>query len=140
VWARVAPDAPFEPVDGCFIAVEDTATASPAGAHLRALLVLGFRPERPGISLVAHHTDLDPTAAAARADHPWREDAAPFANAIPGGERRGFHALTTTSELEAIVLRVLHELDRHSDRLHAREPGDEHGATTLPYIEVDAAA
>lgn len=140
VWARVAPEAPFEPVDGCFIAIEDAAIVSPAGAHLRALLVLGFRPERPGVSLVPHHTDLDPTEAAARADHPWREDAAPFANAIPGGERRGFHALTTTSELEAIVLRVLHELDRHPDRLHARAPGHERGATSLPYIEVDAAA
>lgn len=140
VWARVAPDAPFEPVDGCFVAVEDTPAASPAAARLRVLLILGFRPDRPGISLVPHHTDLAPSEAAARADHPWREDAVPFANAIPGGERRHLRAITTTSELEAIVLRVLHELDRHSDRLHAREPRPESGATTLPYIEVDAAA
>lgn len=137
VWARVAADAPFEPVDGCFIVVDDTAPAPQAGTHLRALLVLGLRPERPGISLVAYRTDLDPRTAAAHAEHPWREDAAPFANAIPGGERQALRAITTTSELEAIVLRTLHYLDRNPARLVAREPAQPgEGDTALPHTEV----
>jgi hypothetical protein len=137
VWARVAADAAFEPVDGCFIVVDDTMAAPQSGAHLRALLVLGLRPERPGISLVSYRTDLDPRNAAALAERPWREDSEPFGNAIPGGERQALHAITTTSELEAIALRVLHYLDRHPDRLVAGTPdaADEDG-TTLPYTTV----
>jgi hypothetical protein len=139
VWARVAADAPFEPVDGCFVVVDDTAPAPQSGAHLRALLVLGLRRERPGISLVAYRTDLDPHAAAAHAEHPWREDAPPFGNAIPGGERQALHAITTTSELQAIVLRILHYLDRHPGRLAAREPAESGERTSgLPYSEVRA--
>jgi hypothetical protein len=139
VWARVAADAPYEPVDGCFIVVDDTAPAPQAGVHVRALLVLGLRPERPGISLVAYRTDLDARTAAAHAEHPWREDAEPFANAIPGGERQALRAITTTSELEALVLRILHYLDRHPRRLHPREPagdGASESASALAYTEV----
>ena len=36
LWARVSADAPFEPVDGCFVVVDDTEPAPEAGAHLRA--------------------------------------------------------------------------------------------------------
>ncbi|HSJ65824.1 MAG TPA: hypothetical protein VK922_18225 [Gemmatimonadaceae bacterium] len=137
VWARVSPESPFEPVDGCFIVVDDTAPAPQSGAHLRALLVLGLRPERPGISLVSYRTDLDPRAAADHAEHPWREGAEPFGNAIPGGERQALHAIATTSELEALVLRVLHYLDRHPARLVAREPDESaEDATALPWTEV----
>jgi hypothetical protein len=137
VWARVAAESPFEPVDGCFVVVDETLAAPQAGAHLRALLVLGLRPDRPGISLVTYRTDLDPRNAAAHAERPWREDTEPFGNAIPGGERQALHAITTTSELEAIVLRVLHYLDRHPERLVARVPdeSDDQG-TALPYTEV----
>jgi hypothetical protein len=139
VWARVTADAPFEPADGCFVVVDDTAPAPESGAHLRALLVLGLRPERPGVSLVSFRTDLDPVRAADHAAHPWRENGAPFANAIPGGERQALHAITTTSELEGLVLRALHYLDSHPERLvdHAASEGPE-GATRLPYIEVRA--
>ena len=63
-------------------------------------------------------------------------DAQPFGNAIPGGERKSLHAITTTSELEAIVLRTLHYLDRHSDRLVARDPDGAEDSTTMPYTEV----
>jgi hypothetical protein len=136
VWARVAADSPFEPVDGCFVVVDETAPAPLAGAHLRAQLVLGLRPDRPGISLVSYRTDLEPAAAAAHAERPWRADAQPFGNAIPGGERKALHAITTTSELEAIVLRALHYLDRHSDRLVARDPDGGEDSTTMPYTEV----
>ena len=137
LWARVTVDAPFEPVDGCFVVVDDTVPAPDSGAHLRALLVLGLRPERPGVSLVSYRTDLDPVRAAEHAEHPWREDAAPFANAIPGGERQSLHAITTTSELEGLVLRALHLLDSHPEQLVPREaPEGSEGFTALPYIEV----
>ena len=141
VWARVTADAPFEPVDGCFVVVDDTAPAPESGAHLRALLVLGLRPERPGISLVSYRTDLDPGRAAEHAEHPWREDATPFANAIPGGERQALHAITTTSELEGIVLRVLHYLDRNPERLVAHDAAaGPDGTSALPFVEVRGVA
>lgn len=137
IWARVTSDAPFEPIDGCFVVVEDTAAGPDAAMQLHAMLVLGLRPERPGISLVGYRAELDPHRAAERADLPWRGDAPPFANAIPGGERQAFHAIVTESELEAFVLRTLQYLDLHSDRLIAHEPksGDDR-SSALPYIEV----
>ena len=60
LWGRVAADAPYEPVDGCFIVVDDTEPAPDAGAHLRVQLVLGLRAGRPGVSLVSYRTDLTP--------------------------------------------------------------------------------
>lgn len=135
-WSRVSGEAPYEPVDGCFVLVDETEPAPGAGAHLRILLVLGLREERAGLSLVAWHTDLDPREAAARARRPWREDGEPFANAIPGGERKGLHAIVTTSELEALVLRMLAHLDRHPDTLLARDGGDGVEETRLPWVEV----
>jgi hypothetical protein len=135
-WARVSAEAPYEPVDGCFVLVDETEPAPDAGAHLRILLVLGLRDDRPGLSLVSYRTDLDPRAAPARARRPWREDAEPFANAIPGGERKGLHAIATTSELEALVLRMLAHLDRHPDTLLARPGGDGVAETKLPWVEV----
>lgn len=136
IWARIAPDAPFEPVDGCFVTVDDTAPAPDAGAHLRAQLILGLRPDRPGISLVSYRTDLDPATPARYAGEPWREGAPPFANAIPGGERRGYKAITTTSELQALVIRVFHYLDTHVHALIAHEGSAEEGETKLAYVEV----
>ncbi|HEU4564374.1 MAG TPA: hypothetical protein VFS05_06995 [Gemmatimonadaceae bacterium] len=136
-WARVTTEAPYEPVDGFFVVVDDTEPAPGAGAHMRILLILGLRADRPGISLVSYRTDLEPESAAERARRPWREDAEPFASTIPGGERRGIHTIATTSELEALVLRILAYLDRNPDRLIAHEPkGEEAGKSRLPYVEV----
>lgn len=135
-WARVSADAPYEPVDGCFVVVDDTEPAPEAGAHLRILLVLGLRADRPGVSLVSYRTDLDPASAAERARRPWREEGAPFANAIPGGELKELHAIVTTSELEALVVRLLAHLDRHPDKLLARTGSGAKGATALPYVAV----
>ncbi|HEX6534642.1 MAG TPA: hypothetical protein VF041_08590 [Gemmatimonadaceae bacterium] len=136
VWARVAAEAAFEPVDGCFAIVDDTAPAPDAGAHLRVQLVLGFRRDRPGVSLVSYRTDLDPRTAPRHAESPWREDTHPFANAIPGGERRNLRSIVTTSELEAFVLRTFHHLDTHPLALHL-EPGSETpGETTLEHVMV----
>src|SRR6185437_14200577 len=39
LWTRVAPDAPFEPVDGCFIASDESSTDAGARVDLRVLLV-----------------------------------------------------------------------------------------------------
>ncbi|MEJ7810374.1 MAG: hypothetical protein WKG32_08165 [Gemmatimonadaceae bacterium] len=136
LWSRVSPDAPFEPVDGCFVVVDDTEPAPDAGAHLRALLVLGLRPDRPGISLVSYRTDLDPTRAAALGERPRREGAEPFANAIPGGERQGYRTLATTSELEALLIRAMAHLDRSPRALEAQPTSNEEGWSRLPYVLV----
>jgi hypothetical protein len=135
-WARVAADAAYEPVDGCFVVADDTEPAPDAGAHLRVLLVLGLRADRPGVSLVSYRTDLDPRTAPSRARRPWREGAEPFANAIPGGELKGLRAFVTTSELEAYVLRALAYLDRHPDRLIAHEGSEVAGETGMAWVEV----
>ncbi len=139
LWARVASEAPFEPVDGCFVVVDETEPVPGSGAHLRCQAVLGLRPDRAGASLVSYRTDLPPAAAPQHAQAPWRQDGEPFANAIPGGERMGYRTIATVSELEALVLRALHHLDRHSRTLVAQPApgGDER--THLPYTAVHAA-
>jgi hypothetical protein len=136
LWARVSLEAPFEPVDGCFVVTDDTAPAPGAGAHLRTQLVLGLRPERSGISLVSYCTDLNPNSAAEKASRPWRDDAEPFENAIPGGDRKGYKALVTTSELEALVIRALFFLDRNVSALRPQEGSVKSGETRLPYTTV----
>jgi hypothetical protein len=136
LWARVAAEAPFEPVDGFFLVVDDTLPAPEAGAHLRAQLILGFRRDRPGVSLVSYRTDLDPHAAARYARAPWRESGPAFEGTIPGGERRGYKTLATTSELEALALRTLHYLDTHPLALVAEEGSGEEGETHLAHVIV----
>jgi hypothetical protein len=136
LWARVGSDEPFEPVDGCFVVVDETAPAPEAGAHLRAQMVLGVRTDRPGVSLMSYRTDLDPNTASRLAHAPWREGTAPFSNAIPGGERKGYLTIATTSELEALVLRAFHYLDTNPRSLIAHPGSSLEGETHLPYIEV----
>ncbi len=136
VWARVAAEAAYEPVDGCFVFVDETLPAPDAGAHLRILLLLGVRPDRPGVSLVSYRTDLDPRTAAAHAAHPWRAEGSPFANTIPGGERMGFHSISTTSELEGFVLRALWYLDTHSGALTATPGGAPPNESRIPHTIV----
>lgn len=134
LWARVAPEAPYEPADGMFIVVDDTAPAPDAGAHLRVVLVLGMRPSRPGISLITYRTDLDPRAAAQHARSPSREEGAPFANTIPGGDRKGFRTLISTSELEALAIRTLRWLDEHPERLQPQEGAAREGLSHLAHV------
>ncbi|MDQ6831317.1 MAG: hypothetical protein M3081_20850 [Gemmatimonadota bacterium] len=136
VWARLAADAPYEPVDGCFVFVDETQPAPDAGAHLRIQLLLGVRPDRPGVSLVSYRTDLDPRTATQHATDPWRADGTPFANTIPGGERKGFYSISTTSELEAFVLRALWYLDTHSRALIATPGGSPPDESRLPHTLV----
>jgi hypothetical protein len=136
IWARVAADAPYEPLDGVFAVAAETVEHADSGAHLRAQMVLGLRADRPGVSLVSYRDDIDPTKVAARAEHPWRADGVAYANAIPGGERMGYRTLATTSELEALVIRAFHYLDTHPDRLEriVEESGEDD--TRLPYVRV----
>jgi hypothetical protein len=136
LWARVKSDAPYEPLDGIFTVASETLERADSGEHLRAQMVLGLRPDRPGVSLVSYRDDLDPVNVAARAEHPWRADGAAYANAIPGGERMGYRTLATTSELEALVIRAFHYLDTHPDRLERVTADADEDATRLPYVRV----
>lgn len=105
VWARIAAEAPPEPVDGAFwtmVGREDPAT--PPYARLDALLVLGLRADRPGFSVVPVGAAL-PGSPGHWGDLQARPEAhgADFANVLPGGELKGLHALVT----EAEVLKLL---------------------------------
>lgn len=137
-WARVSPEAPYEPVDGVFVVADERRTGHTSRVLLRAQLALGMRRDRPGISLVPYVAELPAAGAAARAERPWRDDAPPFGNAIPGGERHGYHALVTTSELEALVVRAFHQLDTCPSCLEPRPAGSEPGASRLPFVLVHA--
>ena len=137
-WTRVAPDAPFEPVDGCYVAEDESRVDGRTQVELRILLVLGLRPERPGLSLVIAHMDLEPGDAEQRAAAPWVAGEDAFAGSLPGGERRGLRTLSTQGELETLVLRSLHALDARPKLLVAHDaaaspPSD---STRLAYVEV----
>lgn len=133
LWARVAAGAAYEPVDGCFVCARDL----PNGAHeLRILAVLGLRAERPGVSLIMHHATINDAGLAERAAHPWREGAAPFTNAIPGGERMGYQTIATVNELEALVLRAFHLLEAESRALVREEGSAAPGGSALAHVIV----
>jgi len=136
LWARVAADAPYEPLDGMFVVAADTQERTDSGVHVRVQMILGLRPDRPGVSLVSYRDDLDPTKVAARAMRPWRAEGVAYSNAIPGGERMGYRTLATTSELEALVIRAFHYLDTHPSRLQRVSEDLDENATQLPYVRV----
>jgi hypothetical protein len=132
-WARVSEASAYEPVDGCFLSVRE----SGPGAHeLSVLAVLGLRRERPGVSLIVLRDTIADADVRARLDEPWREGAAPFANAIPGGELMGYQTVASASELEALVLRVLRELDVNSPSLVAAPGTSGEGESALPHVLV----
>lgn len=136
LWARVSADAPYEPLDGVFAVAAETEQRAGSGVHLRVQMVLGLRPDRPGVSLVSYRDDLDPAKVAARAEHPWRAEGVAYENAIPGGERMGYRTMATTSELEALAIRAFHYLDTHPDRLERVVETGGSEATQLPYVRV----
>lgn len=103
VWARVAEDAPPEPVDGFFWSAPHGDDAGTAG-RLDMLFALGLRPGRPGLSLF----DVSLDAAAqliewAKVDA--RPDGDDFANILPGGELQGYRAITTGAEALKLAAR-----------------------------------
>ena len=136
LWARVSADAPYEPLDGIFAVAAETEQRAGSGAHLRVQMVLGLRPDRPGVSLVSYRNDLDPAKVATRAEHPWRAEGVAYENAIPGGERMGYRTMATTSELEALAIRAFHYLDTHPDRLERVVETGGAEVTQLPYVRV----
>ncbi|HEY7878967.1 MAG TPA: hypothetical protein VIC55_12110 [Gemmatimonadaceae bacterium] len=139
VWTRVVPDAPYEPVDGCFVASNAELVSHGEPTELRLLLVLGLRADRPGVSLVLHRVELDPGDAPRLARAPWRDSGNAFANTMPGGERKGLRTLITEGELEALVLRALHVLDTQPRVLVPRPGGSATpGESRLPHVDVYA--
>ncbi|MEP7064969.1 MAG: hypothetical protein ABI889_02940 [Gemmatimonadota bacterium] len=136
LWARVSAEAPYEPLDGVFVVAANTEERADSGVHVRVQMVLGLRPDRPGVSLVSYRDDLDPTQVAARATRPWRAEDVAYANAIPGGERKGYRTLATTSELEALVIRAFHYLDTNPDRVERITAIAGEESTHLPYVRV----
>ena len=100
-WARIAPDATAEPLDGLFLA------AGADGREVTVLAVLGFRPERGGFSQVtvtAPPEDFSRAAALAR--RPL------FAPALEGGERAGVRSLLSEAELLHLVRLALTQARR----------------------------
>ncbi len=137
-WTRVALDAPFEPVDGCFVTADETAVDGRSLVDLHILLVLGLRPERPGVSLVIEHLEIAPWDAEERAAAAWLAGEDAFSASLPGGEKRGLRTLSTQGELEALVLRSLHTLDTRAKLLvaHPAQQSAPAGTSRLAYVEV----
>jgi hypothetical protein len=91
VWAAPAPDAPHEPLDGCFVAVSASAVS--------VLAILGFRPERGGFTVIEASAPL-PLAPPG----PREDGSPPFASLLPAGERAGLRSIATSAELAAAAL------------------------------------
>jgi len=94
VWAETAPGAPHEPLDGLFAVV--------SASRVSVLAVLGFRPERGGFTTVEAAAALPVTPPGPRPD-----GSAPFASALPAGERAGLRSVTSPDELVALALLAL---------------------------------
>ena len=85
-WARIAEDAPYEPLDGVFLA--------PTGDQVAMAAILGFRPERFGFSQLSALADR---AALEAAPGIVREP--PFGPAMEGGAEAGFRSIISEAEL-----------------------------------------
>jgi hypothetical protein len=100
-WARIAPDATAEPLDGLFLA------AGAEGREVTVLAVLGFRPERGGFSQVAVTA---PPEDLARAAEFVRQPL--FGAALEGGDRAGVKSLLSEAELLHLASLALMEARR----------------------------
>ncbi len=108
-WAEVIADEPPEPVEGLFVtrvAVEDE--------RAELMLVLGMRPERPGLSVAGLTVDLGRAPEASEPDL--------FRSEIPGAELAGLYSLSRSSEAVLLLLRLLWYLDTYPESLE-RVPG-----------------
>jgi hypothetical protein len=90
-WARVTPDGPHEPLDGCFLAADGS------GAEVTVVAVLGLHPGRHGFTQIALHVPAADFAAASEAA--GRE----FAPTMESGDAAGFRSVTTAGELLLLV-------------------------------------
>lgn len=93
VWAAPAPGAAHEPMDGMFV------TALPR--RVRALAVLGFRPDRQGFTTIEADVPLG------LRPEPRPDGSAPFATVLPAGERMGLFSVTSQTELALLALLAL---------------------------------
>lgn len=92
IWARVADDEPYEPVDGILVA------EAPAGDELTIVAVLGVHPDRGGFSQVSLTVPANDVLAAR---HEMRTPR--FAPAMPGGEAAGLRSIVAVSELLVLM-------------------------------------
>lgn len=131
-WARVLERGPAEAVDGFFWSVAGE-------GRLAALLVLGMRADRPGITAVP----LDPLAPAELREVlrlPARERGRDFETTLPGGEMERLYSLETQGEALKLVARAVWYIARFAASAQAEPPaaGDAGGpgASRLPYRRV----
>ncbi len=137
LWARIAETAPAEPVDGLFWTMAGRADpAAPPYARLEALLALGLRSDRPGLSVVAvsaplrggsgHWADVRARDVATGATGvPGTAD---FANVLPGGELGGLHSLVNEAEVLKLISLVFWHAATYPDSVVPGESGGAAGA------------
>lgn len=90
-WTQADDRGPFEPLDGCFLAV------APSGREIDIVAVLGLRPGRAGFTQVALQVPPADFLAARLEPRP------PFAPLMEGGAAGGFRSVATVGELLILV-------------------------------------
>ncbi len=119
VWAAPAAGMTPEPVDGFFWTLVRRDDGPDA---LHALLALGLRPDRPGLSIVPVTGILDTAA------HWAEDDARPggtdFETTLPGGEQDRLYSLETPAEMLKLVSRVFWLVDTSPESLSAQRTAD----------------
>lgn len=99
-WARIAPEAPAEPLDGFYV------VASAEGREVTVLAVLGLRADRAGFSQIAVTATPEEVVGAGRAAR-----RPPFASVLEGGARAGVRSLVTADELLHLAQLALHAVE-----------------------------
>lgn len=103
-WAEIMEEHPPEPVEGVFVTREAV-----EGTRADLLLVMGMRPERPGLSAAELNADLEPAPAPSEPDL--------FRSNIPGAELAGLYSLSRSSEAVLLLLRLLWYLDTYPESM-----------------------
>lgn len=95
-WAQISDESPHEPLEGVFLAADESESLS-------ALAVLGLRPDRPGFSqFMATATRDDFRAAADCVRRPL------FSPTVDGGAAAGVRSITSEAELLHLIHLALH--------------------------------
>lgn len=91
IWAQLAADTSYEPLDGWFVI--------PEGAALRVVACFGVHPARPGLSVLAL---VGPPP-----EGLTRSDGTPlFSPTMPGGDAAGLYALAGPEEMLLLAWRA----------------------------------